>query len=92
MPYKDPERKRQWEREHRDERNARRRKSIVSSTFHPSHGDAPRRNPIAVQAQGTGVVVTVGVVMGLSFLLMLLFARWRSLGLPKPPEGVQPTL
>ena len=25
MPYKDPERKRQWEREHRDQRNARRR-------------------------------------------------------------------
>jgi ferric-dicitrate binding protein FerR (iron transport regulator) len=25
MPYKDPERKRQWEREHREQRNARRR-------------------------------------------------------------------
>ncbi|SPF36938.1 hypothetical protein SBA1_170057 [Candidatus Sulfotelmatobacter kueseliae] len=25
MPYKDPERKRQWEREHHEERNARRR-------------------------------------------------------------------
>jgi hypothetical protein len=25
MPYKDPERKRQWEREHRKERNERRR-------------------------------------------------------------------
>ena len=25
MPYKDPERKRQWEREHREQRNAKRR-------------------------------------------------------------------
>ena len=25
MPYKDPERKRQWEQEHREQRNARRR-------------------------------------------------------------------
>jgi hypothetical protein len=25
MPYKNPERKRQWEREHREQRNARRR-------------------------------------------------------------------
>lgn len=25
MPYKDPERKRQWEREHREHRNAQRR-------------------------------------------------------------------
>lgn len=28
MPYKDPERKRQWERQHREERNARRRNSF----------------------------------------------------------------
>lgn len=28
MPYKNPERKRQWEREHREERNARRRKAV----------------------------------------------------------------
>ena len=33
MPYKDPERKRQWEREHREERNARRRKAVPVSTI-----------------------------------------------------------
>jgi hypothetical protein len=31
MPYKDPERKRQWEREHREERNARPRKALSST-------------------------------------------------------------
>jgi len=35
MPYKDPERKRQWEREHREERNAQRRKSVASKA--PDH-------------------------------------------------------
>jgi ferric-dicitrate binding protein FerR (iron transport regulator) len=30
MPYKDPERKRQWEREHRKERNARRRRQHLT--------------------------------------------------------------
>jgi hypothetical protein len=32
MPYKDPERKRQWERDHREQRNARRIGSRQSST------------------------------------------------------------
>ena len=32
MPYKDPERKRQWEREHLEERNARRRTSYLPSS------------------------------------------------------------
>ena len=31
MPYKDPERKRQWEREHREQRNAMRRTERLPS-------------------------------------------------------------
>jgi hypothetical protein len=49
MPYKDPERKRQWEREHREERNARRRKSISSRSPEPSSIDAPLTDPNSVQ-------------------------------------------
>src|SRR5262249_54227547 len=89
MPYKDPEHKRQWEREHREERNARRRKTIISRALDPSHDDAPRHNPIEVQAPGTGVIVTVVAVVGLSFFLVLLFARWRFRNLPEPNEGVR---
>ena len=43
MPYKEPERKRQWEREHRQQRNARRRmqtqaaRSGGSSAPKPAH-------------------------------------------------------
>lgn len=31
MPYKDPERKRQWERDHREQRNANRRKQQLAT-------------------------------------------------------------
>lgn len=34
MPYKDPELKRQWEGEHREQRNARRRRSAASEDQH----------------------------------------------------------
>ena len=33
MPYKDPELKRQWEQEHREERNARRRKQPLTVPY-----------------------------------------------------------
>jgi len=45
MPYKDPERKRQWEREHR-ERNARRRTQRVA----PGSGQATARRAATVIA------------------------------------------
>ena len=35
MPYKDPERKRQWEREHREQRNAKRTKQHVAAQMKP---------------------------------------------------------
>ena len=35
MPYKDPEHKRQWEREHREERNARQRNAASGQAKHP---------------------------------------------------------
>jgi hypothetical protein len=37
MPYKDPERKRQWEREHREERNATRRREYLVARSKPAH-------------------------------------------------------
>jgi len=45
MPYKDPERKREWERQHREERNARRR------TRRSSQVDV---QPNRAQSYGTG--------------------------------------
>lgn len=36
MPYKDPNRKRQWEEEHREQRNARRRKNSADVRVVPA--------------------------------------------------------
>ena len=82
MPYKDPERKRQWEREHREERNARRR------DFAPSAIDLSP-NSKGVQSAGNGLNVAFGVVAGVSLLLILLFAGLRLGDFPKPSEGVR---
>ncbi len=46
MPYKDPERKRQWEREHREERNARRRKHTVTARVVPNLRTKTSPDPI----------------------------------------------
>jgi hypothetical protein len=73
MPYKDSERKRQWEREHRQERNARRRKQPVQEVTTPialptSHD--PTANEELQSAQ-LMLMVVVGIVFSLVFII-----RW----------------
>jgi hypothetical protein len=72
MPYKDPERKRQWEREHRDERNARRRRSSSNNLPEPSAVDAPLPDRNSAQVPLSSVSFATGV-MGLALLLTVLF-------------------
>jgi hypothetical protein len=72
MPYKDPKRKRQWECEHREERNARRRKFSSSHSSEPSgisdtHSDS----------NSSSMSVARGIMMGLAFLLTVLFLMRR---------------
>jgi len=74
MPYKDPERKRQWEREHR-ERNARRRKSSSSHLPELSAIYAPLPGGNSAQVPLSSISVATGVTMGLAFLLTVLFLR-----------------
>ena len=76
MPYKDPERKRQWEREHRHERNVRRRKSMSIHSRQASDVDAPL-SPNSVQVFQPSVNVAGGVMIGLAFLLTVLIVIWR---------------
>jgi hypothetical protein len=66
MPYKDPERKRQWEQEHREQRNARRRRGeqlepiVLRST----------PDPFPAKEQGSAWMVVAG--MGaLMFMVVL---------------------
>jgi len=78
MPYKDPERKRQWEQEHREERNARRRKQPLTIPY-PVHDLLPLREPTA----GWKVVAGIG---GLALAVgMALLSAWR--GAPRSSTG-----
>ena len=84
MPYKDSERKRQWEREHREERNARRRKSMSSRSPEPSGIDASPHHTNSTQVPPTSMNVAIGVMMGLAFLLTVLIAMWGRAGSTDP--------
>jgi len=84
MPYKEPERKRQWEREHREERNARRRKSLSGGGPAPSDILAPKSNT-ANEGKSDKVFI-VQLAMGFAFVLFLLFAGWRFLRSRKAGE------
>jgi hypothetical protein len=77
MPYKNPEHKRQWEREHREERNARRRKSMSSYSPEPSSIDAPLPDPNSAQVPLASMNFAIGGMMGLAFLLTVLIVMWR---------------
>jgi hypothetical protein len=64
MPYKDPERKRQWELEHREQRNARRRAARKRPKL-------PTPLPEAISDQGSKSIwnVIIGLAVGLGVLL-----------------------
>jgi hypothetical protein len=72
MPYKDPSRKRQWEREHHEERNARRRRSLKCDT---------QDFDLAVRAVGRVATVRLTLGKGLSaiacFRQLWLFNPWK---------------
>jgi hypothetical protein len=91
MPYKDPERKRQWERDHRQERNARRRKARLDFESRQPEmlGSAP--DPISDQRAGITLNVMAGIVAIALAVGMILIARWSGAAprsdIPKPQEG-----
>jgi hypothetical protein len=49
MPYKDPERKRQWELEHRQQRNVRRRMQRLDARSRHSIAPKPAPDPVSDQ-------------------------------------------
>jgi hypothetical protein len=77
MPYRDPQRKRQWEREHREDRNARRRKSLSRQPPEPSGIVVPLPDPNSAQLPVSSVNAAIGGMMGLAFLLTVLIVIWR---------------
>ena len=85
MPYKDPERKRQWEREHREQRNARRRtlKLAAQPIVTPKAGPDPRPN----EEPTSGWKVLAGLAVGLGILILATFAGARFPGNVGPSAG-----
>jgi hypothetical protein len=76
MPYKDPERKRQWEREHRVERNARRRKRQLLVVPSGPREPRPAPDPISNHPLNTTGNVVAGIVSLVLVVAMILIARW----------------
>ena len=71
MPYKNPEDKRRWEREHRQQRNAQRRHRLGAVT----RPVAPDSEPDAASNQqpkgGWSAVIGLAVGIGIGFLAAL---------------------
>jgi len=102
VPYKDPERKRQWEREHRQERSARRKlqriparsgESSMSSTTPDRTSMIVARlkkqvcDPVPQQQPTSGWKVLLGVALGLGVLVLAAIA---GINLPPPSIDVHP--
>jgi hypothetical protein len=75
MPYKNPEHKRQWEREHREDRNARRRTRSLPIVL-DRHRKAATSGLISEQRADTDAKMIAALVVGM-LLLALLFVVWR---------------
>jgi hypothetical protein len=65
MPYKDPENKRQWEREHREHRNAQRRTRRVGLS---GDSNLPKQSPKEELGSPWGIIL--GCATGLAVLLL----------------------
>jgi hypothetical protein len=71
MPYKNPEDKARWEREHREQRNARRRRQYLAPRM-PPIVQKPTHDPISAQEPRSawtvakeigGFVLVVGIAL-----------------------------
>ncbi len=74
MPYKDPQRKRQWEREHREQRNAARRKQPLTVGSGEQAIPKPMPDLASVQQSGDGWKVLASIAVGIGVILLGLFA------------------
>lgn len=68
MPYKDPERKRQWERDHSEQRNARRRKTAPLLQM-PDNIPSCALDPISQPE-----LANAGIFMAVGFAIILVVA------------------
>jgi hypothetical protein len=83
MPYKDPERKRRWEREHVNKGMRRRTLQLAVS---PSgfRYETSMSDPITDKRSDSGADLIPVLVIGFTFVGMLLVAGWRFSGILEP--------
>jgi hypothetical protein len=70
VPYKDPERKRQWENEHRERRNARRKAQRLAARSGLPNVAKLSPDPVAAQNQPSGWKVLLGLAVGIGIILL----------------------
>jgi len=73
MPYKNPELKRQWEREHRDQRNARRRIQRLGARSGYAMAPKPAPHPVSGQKPGGTWKTILGWAIGIGVVLLATF-------------------
>ena len=68
MPYKNPEDKRRWERDHRAQRNEQRKKRLAApmKTILPK----PAPDPVSDQQAESGWKVILGLALGFGIVLV----------------------
>jgi ferric-dicitrate binding protein FerR (iron transport regulator) len=76
MPYKDPERKRQWEREHREQRSASRRAVRLSTRSGQPQIPSRAPGPILTQEPEDDWKAAAGIGAFALAVLISLFAGW----------------
>jgi ferric-dicitrate binding protein FerR (iron transport regulator) len=70
MPYKDPERKRQWEREHREQRNAGRRMQHITARSGQQSVSKPAPDPVSDQESQLTWKTILGWAIGIGVVLL----------------------
>jgi ferric-dicitrate binding protein FerR (iron transport regulator) len=91
MPYKDPERKRQWEREHHAQRNARRRMNrSVTQVARPCPKKQVHEPPPSVKKTEDSWKVILGLAVGFGVVLLaaMVGAGAPTFNPPVPPQGL----
>ena len=76
MPYKNPEHKRQWEREHHEQRNAQRRAQRLSAVTRPiALNPTPKAVSAHEPANGWKLIIALVVVISCAVVGVLSGAR-----------------
>jgi hypothetical protein len=70
MPYKDQERKRQWERQHRERRNARRKMLRLNAGSVHQSVSKPAPDPVSDQKSQVTWMTILGWAIGIGVVLL----------------------